>query len=323
LSGIERKVGSTYLGGGIPKPPRRNMSNRARSELFLAYERWGWDERGWARSTRERYLQRAKAADLWLRDNRLPPLVWAEEEAIRRYLFQTPPEAGNRNDIRTAMIGFFDFCIAQQWRVDNPARSLPRLPVPKPLPKALSIEEARRIVVVAGGLPARESALILLLLYAALRRDEARLLEWRNVDDGFVTVMGKGSKERSVPLHPHAAFALQRWRYESTDRGYVFTSPRRRGEPLSRTWMQLLIEEVKDATGIPGLTLHSLRHTAATRLLETGSNLREVQTFLGHASPQTTAIYTRIKSQSLREAADRLDFAGPVAVLGVAQAEEG
>lgn len=304
----------THLEGGASSPPRRNMSNRVRTEMFTQYDRWGWDERGWAKSTRYRYLRRAKAADAWLRDQGDPPLIWAETDHLRRYLFQTAPTAGNRNDIRTALVAFYGFVISQQWRVDNPALQLPRLPVPKPLPRALDIEQARRIVVTAAMYPPMERALLLCLIFGGLRKEEARTMEWRRVSEGFVTVMGKGSKERDVPLHPYAMLALESWRRESRASQWVFASPRREGKPVSRSWMQNLLEEVRTSAEVPGLTTHGLRHTAATRLLETGSNLREVQEFLGHASPQTTAIYTRVRKADLAKAAGRLDFAGPVLI---------
>ncbi len=305
---------ATHLGGGTSSPPRRNMSNRTRAELFTQFERWGWDEHGWAKSTRYRYLRRAKAADAWLRDQGDTPLAWAETDHLRRYLFQTAPNAGNRNDIRTGLVAFFNFTIAQKWRLDNPALQLPRLPVPKALPKALDIEQARRIAVAADLYPLMERALILTLLYGGVRKEEARMLEWRNLSEGFVTVMGKGSKERDVPIHPHAMMGLLAWKHETTQARWVFASPRREGQPVSRSWMQNLAEDLKANTGIHGLTLHSLRHTAATRLLETGANLREVQTFLGHSSPQTTAIYTRVRSADLAKAAQRLDFSGPILI---------
>ena len=298
----------SHLGGGTSSPPRRNMSNRIRSEMFTTFDRWGWDEKGWAKTTRERYLRRAKAADAWLRAQGDPPLPFAETDHLRRYLFQTTPTPQTRNDIRGSLIAFFDFTISQQWRVDNPALQLPRLPVPKPLPKALDLAQAQRVVAALQLYPTMERALLLLLLFGGLRRNEARMLEWRNVSEGFVTVMGKGSRERDVPIHPHAMMALQAWKRESTNARWVFGSRRIPTQPVSTTWMHYLITDLKQATGLDRLTLHSLRHTAATRLLETGANLREVQTFLGHASPQTTAIYTRVRSADLAKAADRLDF---------------
>jgi integrase len=235
-------------------------------------------------------------------------LVWAETEHLRSYLFSTVPNAGNRNDIRAALCGFGEFVVAQCWRPDNPAIGLPRLPTPRAIPRALTVEQAHTIDLVAPTYGAMAAALVRLLLYTGLRKSEARMLRWSDVEGGWVRVMGKGSKERIVPLPPPAAEAMAAWRLESTSAEYVFVSPRRPSEPISSTTFANLIRDVGCSAGIEGLTPHALRHTLATQLLAIGGDLRQVQEWLGHASPATTAIYTRVRPSDLRRVAQRVHY---------------
>lgn len=298
----------THMGSAIPRPARRNMSKRYRHEVFVAFERWGFDQQGWATTTRYRYLKRAEAADRWLMENENVHLVWATEAQLRSYLFSTEPTPQNRNDIRAGLVGFANFCIAQGWRQDNPATGLPRLPLPRPVPRALTVEQARRIVAVSQSLDPMERALILVYLYAGLRKSEARMMEWRNVEPGWVTVFGKGSKERTVALHPIAEQALMGWKLQTAEARYVFVSPRFPGRPVSLTHIQNVVLHVGSMAGIEKLSPHAFRHTFATRLLETGSDIRDAQVAMGHASPTTTARYQMVRPVRLTESVGRLDF---------------
>lgn len=294
------------------------MSRSRRIELFQAFRAWGFDHRGWSASTRIHYAQTAQRADLWLVENRHTSLVFATEADIRAFLFITPATARSRNGIRAALVAFFDFAISEGFRSDNPADELPRLKVPRSVPKALDVDQVRILVKVCHTLFPRDEALMLLLIYCGLRREEVRTLRWRDVqgEAAWLTFSGKGSVERAVPVHPDAARALMRWHMAATSADYVFCSPRDAGKPMSKTGVRDLVRWVGEEAHIPNLHPHVLRHTVATRMLEQGASLRDVQEFLGHASPNTTAIYTRVRPANLEEAASRLDFDGMVACTG-------
>jgi integrase/recombinase XerD len=277
--------------------------------MFREFERWGFDERGWSQATRERYYRRALAADRWLTVNRGVSLIWATPKDLKAYLFSTPPNARNRNNVRQAMIGVGAFMVAKGITEANPALALPRLPEPESLPHALESAQARAVGLMAPSVGPMAQALVAVFLYAGLRKTEARLLEWASVsDDGWLRFRGKRSKERAVPLHARAQVILRRWRDESPDPDgrWVFPSPRRVGSPASETHVRTLIYEVGEAAGIPKLHPHTLRHTAATELLEAGADMRTLQEFLGHADPKTTAIYAKVRPPRLREAVDRM-----------------
>jgi integrase/recombinase XerD len=283
-----------------------------RDEFFRAFDRWGFDQRGWSNVTRLKYYTRALAADRWLVEHRGASLMWARPRDLQAYLFSTPPTARNRNNIRQALVGFGDFLVAQGIAAENPALALPRLREPELLPKALEAEQARRIAAAARVLGGEVEPLALLLLYCGLRRTEARLLEWSSFDDSFrwVRFPGKRGRVRAIPVHADARRALRSWRIANDDARWVFPSPRGNGRPMSETYFRGLIVELGSIAGVEGLHAHLLRHTVATELMEQGADLRTVQEFLGHADPKTTAIYTRVRPARLSEAADRLDF-GP------------
>lgn len=286
------------------------MNKRQRADLLMKFDRWGFDQKGWASTTRYRYGRRTIQADDWLTLHRDISVAWATSKDLQTYLFQSHPTPQNRNDIRQSLVAFGTFLIALEWREDNAALGLPRLPVPSSIPKALDVEVARRIVKVAATFDPMYYAMVMVILYGGLRRDEARCLEWRQVGESaeWLSITGKGRKDRQVPLHEDAQVALMSWRLRCAHPHWVFPSTRFQDRPLSTTQMAMIVREVGDAAGISHLHPHALRHTVATRMLEVGGDLRAVQEFLGHARPETTAIYTKVRPARIKANTDLLDF---------------
>ena len=137
----------------------------------------------------------------------------------------------------------------------------------------------------------------MLLMYACgLRITEAATLEVTAIDGiiGFIRVIGKGNKERQVPLpQPVLAELRSLWKTHR-DKRWLFPSPRQEG-PISRYALWLTFKQAVRAAGITRrITPHSLRHSYATRLLESGVDIRVAQILLGHARIGTTAIYTHL-----------------------------
>lgn len=293
-------------------PPRSRMTRRYKDQVLLEFERWGFDVKGWANATRSKYLRRVKAADAWLEENRGTSILWAKPDDLKAYVYSTTTSARNRNNVRQALVGFYDFMVDRGWIDVNPALALSRLPEPQLLPKALDVDQASRILAALQVMNPMDALMVTLMLYGGLRKSEVRLLQWRDVsaDNEWVTVNGKGSKQRMIPLHETAQDALIRWRVQAVDAQWVFPSPRLKGRPVSESYIKGLLYEVGELAGVPGLHPHLLRHTAATRLLEKGATLREVQEFLGHADPKTTAIYTKVRPANLKDAVARLDYGG-------------
>ncbi|MCI0745959.1 MAG: tyrosine recombinase [Verrucomicrobia subdivision 3 bacterium] len=180
------------------------------------------------------------------------------------------------------------------------------------LPKSLTNEEIEKLL--APEVPETPSALcdqaMLELAYASgLRLAELRniRLEQLQLDSGFVLVIGKGNKERVVPLGRKAITALQR--YVDVGRpklvtgrspGVVFLT--QRGTPFSAVTMWLRVKRRAKRAGIArNVTPHMLRHSFATHLLEHGADLRVIQELLGHANISTTEVYTHVTGNRLRE----------------------
>jgi integrase/recombinase XerC len=196
----------------------------------------------------------------------------------------------------------------------------------KRLPKALSADQAVQFAAhegEAGWLAARDHALVELLYSSGLRLTELVSLDWRHfeaeeskprstswidLDSGEATVLGKGSKTRSVPIGSHAREALSKWlmaraTLQRTNERALFISAR--GGRLTARSVQSRLERLSRALGL-GVHVHPhvLRHSFASHLLQSSGDLRAVQELLGHANIATTQIYTRLDWQHLAKAYD-------------------
>jgi len=197
-------------------------------------------------------------------------------------------------------------------RADNPAAevSLPRRT--RKLPRTLSPGEAERLIAAAAGTRPRnlrDQALVELLYGAGLRVSEAIGLDKAGVDlsGRLVRVVGKGGKERIVPIGRPAAEALRRYLakgrpfLDSRHRPELFLNAR--GGPLTRAGAFLILRKLAQTAGLDPLRVHPhlLRHSFATHLLEGGADLRSVQEMLGHADLSTTELYTHVTDRRRRE----------------------
>jgi integrase/recombinase XerD len=197
-------------------------------------------------------------------------------------------------------------------RTDNPAAELSLPKRTRRLPRTLSPAEAERLIDAAGGTAPRalrDAALVELLYGAGLRVSEAVGLEKSGVDleQRLVRCIGKGNKERVVPVGRAAVEALGR--YLSRGRPYLDKRYRpelflnAKGGPLTRAGAFLILRRVAEKAGLePGrVHPHLLRHSFATHLLEGGADLRSVQEMLGHADLATTELYTHVSDSRRRE----------------------
>ena len=236
-------------------------------------------------------------------------------EELERYTAQLRADglAGSTIARRTAAArSFFRHQQLLGVRDDNPAAGV-RLPRrARPLPKTLSPGEAERLIDAAAGTQPRalrDQALVELLYGAGLRVSEAVGLDKAgvNLDDRLVRVIGKGDKERVVPIGRAAVTALRR--YLSRGRPYLDRRHRQelflnaRGGPLTRSGAFLILRTLAGKAGLDPQRIHPhlLRHSFATHLLEGGADLRSVQEMLGHADLSTTELYTHVSDRRRRE----------------------
>jgi integrase/recombinase XerD len=212
---------------------------------------------------------------------------------------------------QAALRGFFKFMVREGYQTNDPMSTVPNVKPGSRLPKAISIEDVAKILdgVFAPDASGRRDKAILELMYAAgLRISEAAGIKMGDVDleDGFVRVIGKGSKERLIPVGASAVRAIKL--YLTGGRAllagrmrddHLFLSARGRG--LSRQAIWNIVKHYSAAARVPGVTPHTLRHSFATHMLKGGADLRAVQEMLGHASISTTQVYTHVAKDHLKE----------------------
>jgi len=243
------------------------------------------------------------------------PVGGATLEELERYVAQLRANGLSNSTIARRTASARSFFRHQQLlgaRADNPAAAVALPRRTKPLPKTLSPGEAERLIQAAAGTQPRslrDHALVELLYGAGLRVSEAVGLERAGIDldDRLVRVIGKGGKERVVPIGRPAAEALRRY----LSRGRPFLDSRHRpelflnarGGPLTRAGAFLILRKLAEKAGLEPQRVHPhlLRHSFATHLLEGGADLRSVQEMLGHADLSTTELYTHVTDRRRRE----------------------
>lgn len=219
--------------------------------------------------------------------------------------------ARSRARALAAIRGWLRYCVRAGLVAADPAADVQVRRPGGRLPRALGVAETARLVTATprgARRPLRDAALLELLYACGLRVSEAVSLRGAqvNLEAGFVTVAGKGGKERVVPLGRAARAALVRYLTEERPRllrgrpsAWVFVRPG--GRALSRQAVWKLVRRRAAGAGVgPRVSPHTLRHTFATHLLAGGADLRVVQALLGHADIGTTQVYTHVAPTRLR-----------------------
>ncbi|HEX77336.1 MAG TPA: site-specific tyrosine recombinase XerD [Dehalococcoidia bacterium] len=215
-----------------------------------------------------------------------------------------------------AIKSFFSFLVEEGKLKSNPLESLEAPKVGKALPKPISISKVRRLLEQPAKLDtpeARRDRAMLELLYASgMRVSELVSLDVNSVDleHGYVRCLGKGSKERIIPIHEYAVRVLREYItqvrpqlvHSQLERA-LFINPK--GGRLTRQGFWGILKRYAEAAGLKDeVTPHTLRHSFATHMLSGGADLRSVQELLGHANISTTQVYTRLTSEQMRRAYD-------------------
>ncbi len=209
----------------------------------------------------------------------------------------------------SAMKKFHQFMLEEKLVDENIILTMHRPKKTKPLPDVLTLDEIERLLEAAQGdniLSIRNVAMVELLYGSGLRISELLDLKTNDlhINMGFVNVIGKGNKERIVPIGSEAAKALikyldaSRLKLSKASTPYVFLN--RFGKRISRVGFYKIIKELAKTANIDkDVSPHTLRHSFATHLLENGVDLRYVQELLGHSDVSTTEIYTHISKKQL------------------------
>jgi len=207
---------------------------------------------------------------------------------------------------------FYRFCVTEGKIESNPARLLGIPKLYQHLPNILNRDEVEALLSQPDpqtDLGRRDKAMLELLYATGLRVTELIGLKINNInlEAGFIRTMGKGSKERIIPMGTKALDALKEYLQDSRpsflQKGklpYLFLN--RRGKPLTRQGFWKILKQYALKAGITRkVSPHTLRHSFATHLLEGGADLRSVQIMLGHADISTTQIYTHVARERLKE----------------------
>ena len=212
--------------------------------------------------------------------------------------------------------GFYRFLIQEKQIASDPSRLLDLPKCGLKLPDVLTVSEVGKLLAtpdVKTTLGARNAAMLELIYAAGLRVSELvnlKLIDI-NLEAGFVRVMGKGSRERLVPIGTHAVKKIRHYlldarpsQLKGQSSSHLFVA--RAGKPMTRQAFWKLLRQIALAAGIPkNVTPHSLRHSFASHLLDGGADLRAVQVMLGHVDIATTQIYTHVARSRLRDAHDK------------------
>jgi site-specific recombinase XerD len=246
---------------------------------------------------------------------RSPDTATAEDiRLFQLHLAETAVSIGNRNRIMTGVRFLFRVTLR---RLDL-AAEIYHIREPQKIPLVMSADETRRLLAVASSLKAR--VLLSLGYGCGLRAGEVVRLKVKHIDSaqGIIRVeQAKGRKDRNVMLSPETLDLLREWwtvrpwRYDAgtpLQERWLFPG-NRAGKPMTTRQLSRLFHEAADAAGIKkSVTLHALRHSFATHLLERGTDIRIIQALLGHDKLDTTARYTRVATGMIASIESPLDL---------------
>lgn len=236
-------------------------------------------------------------------------LLLVDKKDIEKYIRSLNKSSKTISHIISSLKSFYNYYMRMGNIKSNPTDEIDRPKIEKKIPEFLTLEEVSSLLnfEVNNEFEARNKAILELLYSSGLRISELTSLELSNIDldECLVRVMGKGSKERIVPLGDYAIDALKEYIYfyrpilNKNNSSYVFLN--NRGGVLSRQFIFKVIKEECIKKGIrKNVSPHTLRHTFATHLLKNGADLRIIQELLGHENLSTTQIYTHLTNDKLK-----------------------
>ncbi len=284
------------------------------NQLIDQYINYLLVEKGLSNATISSYSADLLRFSGFLAAKKIKTINAADTVAILKYLIDLRDEG---LDIRSrarhlvTLRGFYRFLTAEKIISHDPVRLIDLPKFGLKLPNALSVNEITLLL----GAPdtkkpkgVRDAAMLELLYAAGLRVSELLHVKIRdlNLESGFVRVMGKGSKERIIPIGSHAIAKTDEYLKHARPKilkhhtsAYVFVA--RAGNPMTRQGFWKLVKQYATAKGFDKkISPHTFRHSFASHLLEGGADLRAVQMMLGHADISTTQIYTHVARDHMK-----------------------
>lgn len=234
-----------------------------------------------------------------------------------RFVAELGLEPTSQARLISGIKGFYKYLTSENLIMADPTTLLEAPKTRRKLPDVLSFDEIEAMI---GAIDLskpeghRNKAMLEVLYSCGLRVSELIGLRksWLFLDTGFIRVIGKGDKERLIPIGREAMHYLNIYEQGQRRTGIIqpgyedFVFLNRRGKPLSRVMVFLIIKELASVAGITkNISPHTLRHSFATHLVEGGADLRAVQEMLGHESITTTEIYTHLDKQFLKSTLEK------------------
>jgi integrase/recombinase XerC len=269
-------------------------------------------ERRMSAHTLDAYRRDLAALSDWAQKQGITELETLQAEQLRAFVAAEHRRGLSPKSLQrrlSACRSWFHWLLKNGRIALNPAAAIKAPKAPRKLPQVLDADEATRLVEVPTDvkLGLRDRALLELFYSSGLRLSELCALRWRDLDlgNGLVTVLGKGNKQRSVPVGSHARTALEAWHGETQAASDAPVFPGRGGAPISQRAVQIRIRQLAQRQGMfKHVHPHMLRHSFASHVLESSGDLRGVQELLGHADIATTQIYTHLDFQHLAKVYD-------------------
>ena len=290
------------------------MQNDDLSLLRRRYVRYLRLERGYSENTVEAYTHDIDYLLNYLRNENLKTedVKLDNLENFAAVLYEFGIASSSQARILCGVRSFFKYLVISGILKDDPSELLEAPTVGEHLPEVLSTEEIDRMeaaIALSKWEGQRNKAIIELLFSCGLRVSELVNLKFNDIfeRDKFLRIIGKGDKERLVPISESALHEIKLWLYDRNlmkikpgEQDYVFLN--RRGAHLTRTMILIMIKRTAEEAGITKtVSPHTLRHSFATELLKGGADLRAIQEMLGHENIKTTQNYTHIDITTLRE----------------------
>lgn len=277
-------------------------------------------ERNLSENTIFNYTLDIQKLHTWLCDNNIEDNpVKINKETIQQFIYQNAKTMNPRSQQRliSGLNGFFKYLIFEEYRENNPMELIEAPKAGRALPEVLSFKEIEKIVnSIDLSLPfgERNRAIIETLYGCGLRVSELITLKISDLhfEEGFISVVGKGNKQRLVPINLVTQKYIEL--YKDEVRIHQKIAPKasdilflnRRGNSLTRAMIFTIVRQLTEKAGInKKISPHTFRHSFATHLLENGADLRAIQQMLGHESITTTEIYTHLDRKYLTEILNR------------------
>lgn len=229
---------------------------------------------------------------------------------IEKFIVYLKLEASSISNYLSAYKTFYNYYIKMGNIKNNPIDVIDTPKLAKHLPTYLTVEEIDKLfdIEITDAFSARNKSILELLYSSGLRISELIGLEFKNIDlnDCIIRVMGKGSKERIIPINDAAIYYLKiyvkDYRHllvKNEQNNYIYLN--NHGKKMTRQGVFKMLKKITFEKGIKkDVSPHTLRHSIATHMLENGADLRIIQEFLGHSDIGTTQIYTHLTNQKLK-----------------------